>query len=113
MTGLASLSAAGEDPRLYMEWIRREAKAINSDGCSHVLEIHKDCCYEHDLGYYYGRDPRQAYKLDDWSLAARISRKEVDARFEACNGPLMGWYRWLGVRIGGWNIWRKHRKLRP
>ena len=104
----------------YYKWVTLEAKKINSDGCSHVLDIHKICCYEHDLGYYYGRDPADAYS-EGWDKAAKIQRAEVDRRFRACNqaqDPLgkdspMAWWRWLGVRIGGWKPWNEHRKLRP
>jgi hypothetical protein len=97
----------------YREWVRGEAKRINSDGCSHVLDIHKDCCLEHDLAYYYGRSPQAAFVTRSWSLAAKCSRSSADARFRECNGDLIGLWRWAGVRVGGWNAWRKHRKARP
>lgn len=97
----------------YRDWIRKQAELIRSDGCTGVLDIHKDCCYEHDLGYYWGRDPRVAYRFNSWELAPQIARGEVDARFRACNGDLMGLWRWLGVRIGGGGIWKRHRAQRP
>lgn len=110
----------------YGEWLVSQAKAIKSDGCSRVADINLVCCYEHDLGYYYGRDPREAYRLvpqsgpASWSLAAKISRSEVDARFRDCNlkmDPVWfdgdAYLRWVGVRLGGWWAWRKHRKVRP
>lgn len=97
----------------YIKWIREEASKINSDGCSGVIDISKDCCLEHDLAYYYGRDPSSAFVVKSWSLAAKISRSEADAAFRKCNGDLMGLWRWAGVRLAGWNAWRKHRKARP
>lgn len=96
---------------LYREWVRAEAAKVKSDGCSHALEVARDCCLEHDLGYYYGRDPRSAIKVG-WELAERVDRSFVDHRFRDCNPNILR-YRWWGVRIGGWNPWRKHRKLRP
>jgi hypothetical protein len=105
----------------YREWVREEARKIGSDGCSKVAEIHRDCCLEHDLAYFYGRDPRAAFVTRSWSLAAKISRSETDARFRECNqdadplgkaSPLAFW-RWAGVRVGGWLAWRNHRKARP
>lgn len=104
----------------YTEWVTAEAKAINSDGCSKVTDIHKICCYEHDLAYHYGRDPREAFQLG-WEKARKIDRGYADGVFRECNqtqsklkdGSPMALWRWLGVRLGGWNAWRKHRKLRP
>lgn len=104
----------------YLKWVREEAKKINSDGCSGVPDFHKDCCLEHDLAYFWGRDPIEAYKLSSgphedgvlWSLAGKITRSEADARFRKCQGDLMGFWRWLGVRIGGRFAWNNHRKVR-
>lgn len=106
-----AFSAAGEDARLYREWVRGEAKKIGSDGCTCVAEFHPDCCFEHDLGYYYGRDPRSAFQVG-WPLADPVDRSFVDHRFRDCNPEIL-FYRWWGVRMGGWNSWRKHRKARP
>lgn len=100
----------------YRGWVRAQAFGIKSDGCSKVLDIDRDCCFEHDLGYYYGRDPREAYRAhkagseDPWSLAAKCSRSEIDCRFGRCTKVK---WRWAGVRLLGWNAWRKHRKARP
>lgn len=108
---------------IYKLWLRIQADAIGSDGCTHALELARDCCLEHDLGYYYGRDPRSAYRLFRQNLvpagishfdnASPITRGEVDARFRRCNPPLVGWYRWIAVRIGGRRAWKRHRSQRP
>lgn len=106
----------------YWEWVKEQALLIKTDGCTGVIDFRKHCCYEHDLGYFYGRDPRHAFAcrntlispdrdVEAWTLAAKISRSEADARFRQCN-PIAKW-RWIGVRLGGWNAWRKHRKERP
>ena len=85
-----------------------------------------ECCFEHDLGYFYGRDPREAYRLgrerlDPWVDAPPITRGEVDRRFRVCLqnrsragrwSPMSAW-RWLGVRIGGAKAWAAHLKVRP
>ena len=100
----------------YWEWIKTQAFGIKSDGCSKVLDFDKDCCYEHDLGYFYGRSPIEAYAAhlagseEPWSLAAKCSRSEIDAIFRNCTCAK---WRWVGVRLLGWNAWRKHRKARP
>jgi hypothetical protein len=111
---------------LYWDWIKVEALKINSDGCSRVIDFRKECCYLHDLAYYYGRDPKDAYKrylLDEdyWAKADRISRKQADQCIKQCyhdKSPFNGlspfvWTRYIGVRLGGWWPWRNHRKLRP
>lgn len=115
---------------LYWDWVRSEATLIDTDGCSGVSGFRLDCCLEHDLGYYYGRDPRDAYRHyieidgvpeDYWSQAAKIDRKTVDARFRKCNqvkskcgrwSPMALW-RWIGVRIGGKKSWDEYRLERP
>lgn len=104
----------------YWDWVRAEAAAIKSDGCSKVSEWHRECCLEHDLGYYYGRDPREAFR-SDWASAPKIERGEVDRRFLDCmqersplrDGSPRAAVRWLGVRVGAWLAWRRHRKVRP
>lgn len=105
---------------LYKEWVRAEAKKINSDGCSVVFEINNFCCYVHDLEYYYGRRAAHAFHVG-WDNADKITRIDADLEFRKCNqehsrfrisSPLAAW-RWAGVRVLGWNAWRKHRKLRP
>lgn len=111
----------------YEEWIKAEAAAIRSDGCTGVPDIRVECCHEHDLSYHYGRDPRLAYAwsrsipANYWSLAGKITRSEADARFWSCNrrrswfkwaSPFAAW-RWAGVRILGAEKWDEHRKVRP
>lgn len=97
----------------YIKWVIEQAKLVGSDGCTVVADIYLPCCYEHDLGYHYGKDPRQAFRYG-WDRAAFISRGEVDKRFRECiqaGSPVGKWspvsyIRWLGVRIGGWWAWK-------
>lgn len=109
---------------IYWEWVKSEATLIDTDGCSKVLNFHLECCLEHDLGYYYGKDPRDAYRLwvkgdpDYWKNAADITREEADRRFRKCHQvrSKLGWWswvafwRWRGVRRGGQGAWDKHRE---
>jgi hypothetical protein len=108
----------------YWAWIRSQAELLGSDGCTVVSGLQIDCCFEHDLGYYYAKDPRDAYlreltgSLDPWTAAKAIDRDTVDARFRRChqNRSLFGTYspmafwRWLGVRFGGQKRWDRHRE---
>lgn len=111
---------------LYWDFIRSEAALIGTDGCSTVTGLRVECCHEHDLSYYYAKDPRSAYRLwreglsDYWGFAAVMTRREADARFRQCQqqrsalgrySPL-SWVRWLGVRIGGTGAWNDHRAAR-
>lgn len=109
----------------FAEWIASEAKKIDSDGCTFVSELFHDCCSAHDLAYYYGKDPRSAYRQyralpEDpgyWLLADPITRGAVDKRFRSCiqqKAPLkrfspLAWLRWVGVRAGGWKPWGTYR----
>lgn len=96
----------------YKAWLRAEAQLIKSDGCTHALEIKQDCCYEHDLGYFYGRDPRDAFDLAQkghtrpWENAAPIGKIKLDIRLGSCSKL---WHRTLATLIAGWGIWRRKR----
>jgi hypothetical protein len=91
-------------PEGYWEWLEEWGKE-GSDGCTHALEIHVKCCYEHDFAYRFGIDPIAHF---NWKTK-QMTIKEVDARFRRCNqceSPLkklspMSWWRWAAVRIGG------------
>lgn len=107
---------------LYNSWVREEADLIRSDGCTLVSEMFHQACLEHDCGYFFGKDPRDAYHLylkddqDYWTNAKPISRGEVDKRFRNSiqakskfgRFSPVGWTRWIGVRIGGYFLW-KHK----
>lgn len=103
-----------EQQRRYFEWVRAEALKIKSDGCTHAVELGRPCCWEHDLAFHYGRDPRHAYVIwasthsDPWKVADTIGFVEANNRFAGC---LPWWlrYRWLGVMAGGWGIWKRAR----
>lgn len=104
----------------YRTFIIEEALLASSDGCTAVSELYQWCCFEHDLAYRYGKDPRDAYRLAKqgsltyWLAAGKIKRSEADSRFKRCiqeHSPLgrfspVSYWRWLGVRIGGWFKWR-------
>ncbi len=109
----------------YKAFIQREAAIIKSDGCTKATEWFQVCCWEHDLAYYYARDPRDAYRQDivlkgngqHWITARPIGRKEADLTFRRCHevlsylkdASLMAKWRFWAVRLGGWWAWRKHR----
>lgn len=109
---------------LYWDWIKAEAKAIDSDGCSGVSDIYLNCCLEHDLGYWYGKIPASAYAnyLQDvdeyWEGATITSRSEVDKTFRQCiqsrskvgRWSPVSWVRWVGVRLFGKKIWGRYRE---
>lgn len=100
--------------RLYESFVETEARKINSDGCTAVADWQIWCCWEHDLGCHYGKDPRDAFKrfvAGDpayWINAAPLSRRDVDKLFTACNlrksrgffGTARSLIRYIGVRIG-------------
>ena len=107
----------------YWEWVRSEAALIGTDGCSAVMGFHVECCFEHDLGFRRGKDPRAAYVLwrdgepDYWLKAAAITFEEANARFRRCHqnrskfgrwSPMALW-RWLGVKFGSRRTWDVYR----
>ena len=99
----------------YRAWLIIEGTLIKADGCSHAFEWAHCCCLEHDLAYYYGRDPQHAFQIGgptQWQLADPIGFMTANSRFRA-HLPWYLKYRWLAVSTAGWPIWTKHRSLRP
>ena len=90
----------------YRQWLRERAKAQGFDGCTGVLDIEVECCYEHDFAYRTGVDPRSYW------IGRRdpISRAQADRRLRECyvrqGRPLLGLVRWLGVRLLGGRAWK-------
>lgn len=108
----------------YLNFVRSEAALVDTDGCSGVSGVYVECCFEHDLGYFHAKDPRDAYlkfksgSVDYWADAKPITRAEVDRRFRKCHqarsvfgkwSPMALW-RWLGVRLGAQGAWDRHRR---
>jgi hypothetical protein len=110
----------------YWDWIRSEAAANGTDGCTGVTAISIDCCYEHDLAYQFAKDPRDAYRHsydpdvapgEQWIEAKPITREEADARFRQCLSNRSAWgnwsfvalYRWAAVRWQGQRSWDRYR----
>ena len=89
----------------YWARVRRAAKALDSDGCTGVPDIHLDCCYEHDIAYSTGCD----VNLEP------LTRRQADADFRRCLQARswlgvfspMAWWRWAAVRVCGRGIWAK------
>lgn len=112
-----------DQPTVYWEWVRSEAALIDSDGCSKVSGWHVECCWEHDLAFQYGRDPRDAYRryrhgaLDPWRRARLITFEESNRRFRNCHVPRtkLGWlnpavwWRWRGVVRLSRSAWDEYR----
>lgn len=91
--------------RAEREEIRRQATALNSDGCTGVLDLYRVCCEAHDIAYRTQKDHH----------GNPITRAQADAAFRACiqaqsplgGGSMLSWWRWLGVRALGWMKWGK------
>jgi len=93
----------GHDQR-YWKWVREEALALKSDGCTGVPDkLYEDCCYEHDIHYRTGRT----------IFDEPVTRAQADTRLRECIqirsklGKLdpMSWWRWAGVRLFGGGAW--------
>jgi hypothetical protein len=88
----------------YRDWIRTEAAKVKSDGCTKALELKRDCCYEHDLFYVYGRDPRDAFRLAEagdpapWENARKMRKVVADWRLGKCSKL---WWRFPATLIFG------------
>ena len=114
---------------LYWNWIESEAALIESDGCTRVSGLFRECCWEHDLAFRYGKDPRSAYliwirsgdRVRAWTEADPISFDKANSDFKNCHiqrtklGILsflnpFSWWRWRGVQRLSRGIWDRHRE---
>lgn len=108
----------------YYDWLREEARLINSDGCSGVTNAFEICCLQHDLEFFYARSATEAFRWwqrgrrDYWIIATPITFEAANKHFRACHfresrfGYLnpFGWWRYAIVRRQkGREAWEKHR----
>jgi hypothetical protein len=91
--------STSEKDEAYWQLVRDIAEAIESDGCTGVIDFHLNCCLEHDIAYQMGCDV----------FGQPLSRAEADATLRRCIQAQsrfgvwspMAWVRWLGVRFFG------------
>lgn len=110
---------------LYQDWLRAEALLIDSDGCSRVSGYQVECCWEHDVTFWHGTDPREAYvrwcvhgdRERAWREASAIEFEEANRRFRKCHfsrtvlkyASPVAWWRYYGVMKGARAAWDTHR----
>lgn len=110
----------------YLTWLHAEAAEINADGCSGVTGACVECCEQHDLEFYYGKDAHSAYRYfkagshQPWRDAKPTTFGDANAKLRKCHqarSPLgmyspMAIWRWLGVKFlpKSRNAWDAHRK---
>jgi hypothetical protein len=100
--------SASEKDEAYWQLVRDIAEAIESDGCTGVIDFYLDCCLEHDI----------AYRLGCNIFGEPLSRAQADASLRRCIqaksrfGRLspMAFLRWLGVRVFGRKSYRGSMK---
>ena len=111
----------------YLTWLRAEASEIDTDGCSGVTGVMVECCYQHDVEFWYGRCARDAYRhlkqgveADYWGAARRLSFADANANLRKCMQARsrFGLYsplaiiRWIGTTVmpKSRQAWDAHRK---
>ncbi len=78
------------------EYVRTLKVAINSDGCTGVIDVYGNCCVFHDLGYRFHID----------IYGRPVDRNQVDDGFRRCMQKKslmkwfnpMSWWRYAAVR---------------
>lgn len=93
---------------VYWRRVRMIAELLHSDGCTHVLDIYKESCLEHDVHYRLGRTINGAV----------LTRGDADRRFRQVIQQLspfkkaspFAWWRWMFVRLGGGSTWNRYRE---
>lgn len=110
----------------FLTWIHAEASEIDSDGCTGVTGLQRECCEIHDVEFWYGKDARDAYRKfregvqDYWAQAKPITFAEANANKRRCMQArsTLGMYsphailRWLGLKYlpRTRRAWEKHRQ---
>jgi hypothetical protein len=107
----------------WWHWVDQEAALIKTDGCSWALGFYRRHCKVHDVAYYHGVDPVDAFLLwrlgrhDYWGEARRITQREADEHLRRgirSDSPLgyldpIAATRWAVLRAVGGRAWNKHR----
>ena len=75
-------------------------RVFSSDGCSSApdFDFGATCCLAHDRDYFEGTKTR---RVADRDMRRCIAEKGY---------IVLPWVYWLGVRVGGWYAWAKHRR---
>lgn len=83
----------------YWVAVRKAARALNSDGCTDVLDIYTESCYEHDIHWRTGHT---IFGVPITTVQAnRRFRKVIQSRDPLGRFSPLSWWRWVGVSIGG------------
>lgn len=112
----------------YWEWIESEAALVESDGCTKATGFQLACCWEHDVAFWYARDPRSAYRhwlehhdrVRAWREADDVTFEQANRDFKRCHTQRssLGWWWWLDPRnVVRWRVvvrasraaWDRHR----
>ncbi|KKN74082.1 hypothetical protein LCGC14_0394220 [marine sediment metagenome] len=97
----------------YADQVRGEAEYIRSDGCSGVLDIHVDVCYEHDIHYATHR----CFYLGD-----ELTQEDADRylkwgiQYHSCLGrqsPMALWRYWALSKKKGLGLGRQSWETGP
>lgn len=99
----------------YEAWLKEVAMLNQFDGCTGVSEVYRICCLQHDFAYHSGFDALSVYL----GSPQKLSRRQADAQFKACNQEesfMKRWspialFRWIGVRAFGWALWGDYHDL--
>lgn len=83
----------------YWRAIRAKASMLGSDGCTDVLDLYVDACYEHDIHWRTGQT---LYGVPITTAQAnRRFRKVIQSRDPLGRFSPLSWWRFFGVTIGG------------
>lgn len=93
----------------YYNQLKELAESIGSDGCTGVLDIHVECCWEHDWTYVTGMTPQ----------GVSVTKEYADMRFRDCIQAHVSlrwlsprsWIRYVGVVVLGSGIWGRKIKV--
>lgn len=94
----------------YWDIVRQYARLLESDGCTGVSDIYRDCCLEHDIHYRTHRTIT-GIEIDKEYADCKLWECVVSRSWFGRFSP-RAWILWLGVTMFGRKAWNNYESTR-
>jgi hypothetical protein len=86
----------------YWRCVEQRARALDTDGCSGLLQAYQHYCWEHDI-HYRTHETLFREPIGKWKADAIFAWRHL--RHGSPAAAAVGAGRWLGLTVGGWFAW--------